>query len=258
MAKNDWNPELYLKFDKERAQPSIDLVAKIEMETPQKIIDIGCGPGNSTQILRERWSASHILGIDKSESMITRAQSDFPDQQWQLFDVETDTFQDTYDIVYSNATIQWIHSHDLLLKKLSEIVNPGGALAVQIPLFFDMPIGKSISRVAQDNRWADKTKDVDSLFTMLNCGEYYDILSGLFKKIEMWQTHYIHIMDSHSSILEMVQSTGLKPYLEKIDDNKEKVLFEEMVLDSIKYDYRVQKDKKVLFPFDRLFFIGYK
>jgi trans-aconitate 2-methyltransferase len=258
MVKNDWNPELYLKFDKERTQPSIDIVSKINIETPQKIIDIGCGPGNSTQILKARWPESSILGIDNSESMIARAKSDFPDQKWQLFDAETDTFQDTYDIVYSNATIQWIHNHDLLLKNLSHVVNSGGALAIQIPLFFNMPLGKSISKIAQDKRWVHKTRTVDALFTILNFAEYYNILSPLFKKIEMWETQYIHIMNSHSSILEMIRGSGLRPYIDRLESNEEKMQFEKAVLDSITSDYKVQKDGKVLFPFDRLFFIGYK
>ncbi len=258
MAKKDWNPELYLKFDKERTQPSIDLISKIEIDKHQKIIDIGCGPGNSTQILRARWPSCDILGIDNSESMISRAKVDFPDQQWQLFDADNGIFKDTYDIVYSNATIQWIHNHDLLLKKLSDIVNPGGVLAIQVPLFFNMQIGKSINRIAQDNRWGQKTKDVRALFTMLDYSEYYDILSGLFKKIEMWETQYIHIMNSHSSILEMIRGAGLRPYLDRIENNEEKILFEQAVLDSIKSDYRVQNNGNVLFPFDRLFFIGYK
>ncbi|HEX2959861.1 MAG TPA: methyltransferase domain-containing protein [Chitinispirillaceae bacterium] len=241
----------------ERTQPSIDLISKIAIDKPRKIIDIGCGPGNSTQILNERWSSCDILGIDNSESMISRAQSDFPDQKWQLFDAETDTFQDTYDVVYSNATIQWIHNHGLLLKKLSDIVNSGGVLAIQVPLFFSMAIGKSLRRIAQDKRWAHNTKDVDGLFTMLNYFDYYDILSGLFNKIDLWETHYIHIMDSHSSILDMIRGAGLRPYIDRIENNEEKMQFEKTVLDSITSDYRVQKDGKVLFPFD-LFFIGYK
>jgi trans-aconitate 2-methyltransferase len=258
MNKKDWNPELYLKFNKERIQPSIDLVSRIEIENPKKIIDIGCGPGNSTQILRERWSHSHIVGIDKSESMISKAANDFPTQEWKLFDVETDEFQDKYDIVYSNATIQWIHNHDLLLKKLGKIVSTNGAIAIQIPLFFNMPLGQSISKIAQDSRWLNLTKDVDKLFTILNHFEYYDILSKNFVKVEMWETHYIHIMESHLSILEMIRSTGLKPYIDKLVTDDDKKQFDDMVFDSIKSDYSIQKNGKVLFPFNRLFFIGYK
>ncbi len=258
MNKKDWNPELYLKFSKERIQPSIDLVSRIEIENPKKIIDIGCGPGNSTQILRERWSSSHILGIDKSKSMISKAVSDFPNQEWKLFDVETDEFRYKYDIVYSNATIQWIHNHDILLKKLSDIVNPNGVIAIQIPLFFNMPLGQSISKIAQDSKWSNLTKDVDKLFTILKSFEYYDILSEHFEKIEMWETHYIHIMESHLSILEMIRSTGLKPYIEKLSNDNDKKQFDDLVFESIKSDYKLQKNGKVLFPFNRLFFIGYK
>ena len=258
MDKKDWNPELYLRFNRERIQPSIDLVARIEIEDPKKIIDIGCGPGNSTRILHDRWPIAGILGIDKSESMISRAVSDFPNQEWKLFDVETDEFSDTYDMVYSNATIQWIHNHDRLLKKLSEIVIPSGVLAIQVPLFFTMPLGLSISRTAQNSKWSHLTKDVDKLFTILSSVEYYDILSELFGKVEMWETHYIHIMESHDSILEMIRSTGLKPYIDKLENDNDRNQFEETVLKSIKSDYAMQKDGKILFPFHRLFFIGYK
>lgn len=252
------NPELYLKFNNERIQPSIDLVSKIEIKDPKKIIDIGCGPGNSTQILRQRWPGSSILGIDKSETMISRAFSDFPNQEWKLFDVETDPFQDTFDLVYSNATIQWIHHHDILLENLSAILNPNGVLAIQVPLFFDMPLGKSIYRVANHPKWAPFTKDAHQLYTSLNGCEYYDILSNLFRRVDMWKTDYIHIMDSHNSILEMVRSTGLRPYLNKITGTDERSQFEEMVLQSIQSDYPSQKNGRVLFPFKRLFFVGYK
>ena len=213
---------------------------------------------SSTQILYKRWSSSNILGIDKSESMINKAVADFPNQKWKLFDIETNDFQDMYDIVYSNATIQWVPNHNDLLKKLSDIINPYGVLAIQIPLFFNMPLGKSISNIAQYSNWSHLTKDVDKLFTILNCSEYYDILSDLFKKINIWETDYVHIMDSHFSILEMIRSTGLKPYIDKLDNDDKKEIFEDMVLNAIKSDYPIQKDKRILFPFKRLFFIGYK
>ncbi|MDC7125884.1 MAG: methyltransferase domain-containing protein [Spirochaetales bacterium] len=258
MAQKDWNPDLYLKFNKERIQPSIDLVSRIEINEPEKMIDIGCGPGNSTQILAGRWPESKLLGIDKSEAMIAKAEADFPKQKWKIFDVEAEEFNDSYNIVYSNAAIQWMGQHEQLLKKLSDIVKPEGALAVQVPLFYSMPLSDSISRVATLPKWQPKTGSVDRLFTILSSSEYYDILSNLFARVEMWQTDYIHIMESHSSILEMMKSTGLKPYLEKLESESDKKEFTETVLGEIKKDYPMQKDGKVLFPFIRLFFVGYK
>lgn len=257
MKSRDWNPELYLKFNRERLQPSIDLISRIEFDNPQKIIDVGCGPGNSTQILFKRWPESCIIGIDKSESMINKAKADFPNQKWKLFDAGTDEFHESYDIVYSNATIQWIPNHQRLFQKFYTIVNSNGILAIQIPLFFEMPLGQSINRIARHNQWSHVTKHINKQFTILNYFEYYEILSALFNSINIWVTEYIHIMDSHFSILEMISSTGLKPYIEKLENN-DKSHFKKMVLNAIESDYPAQKNGKVLFPFKRLFFIGYK
>jgi len=256
MAKNDWNPDLYLKFNRERSQPSIDLVKRIKSDSPSKIIDIGCGPGNSTQILVQRWPDSVITGIDNSPAMIEKAKKDYPNQHWRLLDAEKDEFPDTYDIVFSNATIQWIPNHTELLKKLSDILTKKGFIAIQIPQFWDMLLGKAIGNIAKDRRWNSVTRGVTESFTMHNYSFYFDQLSLMFNEIDMWETYYMHIMDSHFSILEMIRSTGLKPYLDKLDSDKDKEDFEAQVLKQIRSDYPQQKNGKVIFPFRRLFFIA--
>ena len=256
MAKNDWNPDLYLKFNRERSQPSIDLVKRIKSDSPSKIIDIGCGPGNSTQILVQRWPDSMITGIDNSPAMIEKAQKDYPNQNWILLDAEKDEFPDTYDIVFSNATIQWIPNHTELLKKLYDILTKKGLIAIQIPQFWNMLLGKAIGNIAKDRRWNSVTRGVTESFTMHNYSFYFDQLSLMFNEIDMWETYYMHIMDSHFSILEMIRSTGLKPYLDKLDSDKDKEDFEAQVLKQIRSDYPQQKNGKVIFPFRRLFFIA--
>jgi trans-aconitate 2-methyltransferase len=258
MSKHDWNPNLYLKFDKERIQPSIDLVARIDYDNPAKIIDIGCGPGNSTQILVNRWPDSDIIGADNSPAMIKRATGDYPNQKWILFDAGSDTLNDKFDLVFSNATIQWIPNHDKLLQRFADLLNGTGVLAVQLPLFFDMPLSKSISEVAKQSKWTTATQGVDSLFTINTASYYYDHLSKYFSKIDIWTTDYYHVMESQSTILEMIRTTGLKPYLERLADDNEKKQFEALVLDKIKQTYPLQNNGKVLFPFKRLFFVAKK
>jgi len=256
MGKNDWNPDLYLKFNRERTQPSIDLVTRIKSDSPSRIIDIGCGPGNSTQILVQRWPDSMITGIDNSPAMIEKAKKDYPNQNWRLLDAEKDEIPGTYDIVFSNATIQWIPNHTELLEKLSDILNKNGLIAIQIPQFWDMLLGKAIGNIAKDRRWNSVTRGVTESFTMHNYSFYFDQLSLMFNEIDMWETYYMHIMDSHFSILEMIRSTGLKPYLDKLDSDKDKEDFEAQVLKQIRSDYPQQKNGKVIFPFRRLFFIA--
>jgi len=258
MNKTDWNPNLYLKFDKERTQPSIDLVSRIIFNSPSRIIDIGCGPGNSTQVLVQRWPDSEIIGIDNSPAMIEKAKKDYPNQDWQLLDAGTDEIAGKFDIIFSNATIQWIPDHANLLKKFHNMLFDNGVLAVQIPLFWDMPLGKSIANIAENRRWKSETQDVTSLFTIHDSSFYYDILSDLFHSIDIWETDYIHILDSQISILEMIRSTGLRPFLDRLQSENDKNDFEAMVLKEIKKDYPLQKDGKVLFPFKRLFFTAKK
>ncbi|HEX2919600.1 MAG TPA: methyltransferase domain-containing protein [Bacteroidales bacterium] len=258
MKKNDWNPAQYLKFDKERLQPSIDLVARIDYIDPAKIIDIGCGPGNSTQVLLNRWPGSKIVGADNSQAMIKRAKEDYPEQKWILFDAGIDLIDDKFDIVFSNATIQWIPDHGSLIQRFSEMLIDNGVLAVQLPLFFEMPLGRSISVISKNGKWSAATNDVDNLFTINDQSFYYDNLARYFRKIDIWTTDYYHVMDSQSSILAMIRSTGLKPYLERISDDNDKKSFEDHVMNGIKNDYPLQANGKVLFPFKRLFFIAKK
>jgi trans-aconitate 2-methyltransferase len=258
MKKHDWNPDLYLKFNKERIQPSIDLVARIDYENPIRIIDIGCGPGNSTQILCQRWPDSSIIGADNSPAMIKKATEDYPGQKWILFDAGKDEMDEKFDIVFSNATIQWIPDHDALLNKFSSMMNENGILAIQIPLFFDMPLGVAIANIASNKKWQQATKGVKELFTIHDASYYYNQLANHFTQIEIWVTDYYHIMESHLSILEMIRTTGLKPYLDRIEDENEKNEFEAFVLDKIRKDYPMQNDGRVLFPFNRLFFTAKK
>lgn len=256
MRKNDWNPELYLKFDKERTQPSIDLVSRISCEKPLKIVDVGCGPGNSTQILYQRWSDADIVGVDNSPAMIKKASTDYPNQRWLLFDAGKDTIDEKFDLIFSNATIQWIPNHDELIKRFSDLLNDRGVLAVQLPLFFDMPLGKAISEIALHPKWEAATKGVKELFTIHDASYYYDQLSKYFSKIDIWTTDYYHIMNEHDAILEMIKPTGLKPYLERLEKESDKQDFERYVFRKIEEDYPTQDDGKVLFPFKRQFFIA--
>jgi len=255
---SDWQPDLYLQFKSERTQPSIDLVSKINQVNPKRIIDIGCGPGNSTQILAQKWPKSKIVGIDSSASMIEKAKQDYPNQEWIIANASSYESEMKFDIVFSNAVIQWIPNHEELLIKFHNLLSDEGVVAVQVPQFWNMPLGKIIDNIANDTRWKDQTDGVSELLTIHNHSFYYDILSDLFNVIELWETHYIHVLENHLAIMEMMRSTGLKPYLERLVNESDKKEFEEAVLSDIRKAYPIQKNGKVLLPFNRLFFMGSK
>lgn len=254
----DWNPNLYMQFRSERTQPSIDLITKINPADPKSIIDIGCGPGNSTQMLVNRWPKAQITGLDSSPAMIKNAKQNYPNQKWIVADALVYNSEIEYDIVFSNAVIQWIPNHEKLLKKFHGMLSFNGLVAVQIPLFWDMPLGKIINEAAQDKRWNEQMAGIADLFTIHDYSYYYNHLSNLYNSIDIWETHYFHIMDSHTTIIEMMRSTGLKPYLDKLNSDLEINQFEKQVLIGIEKAYPKQKNGKVLLPFNRLFFIGYK
>jgi trans-aconitate 2-methyltransferase len=254
----DWNPDLYLKYNNERIQPSIDLVSHIDIENPSKIIDIGCGPGNSTQILVRRFPEAQITGLDSSPAMIEKAKTDYPDMEWLLADAGKDEIPGKYDIVFSNATIQWIPDHKKLIKKFHSLLNEGGLIAIQLPLFNEMQISEAIKRTADNRGWNNLFSGTYNIFTLHDHSFYYDILSELFSSVRIWESNYIHILESHTSILEMMTGTGLRPYLDKLENDNDKKEFEKLVLEEIKKVYPQQKDGKVLLTFKRLFFIAGK
>jgi trans-aconitate 2-methyltransferase len=255
---NEWNPEQYLQFKSERTQPAIDLVSRINIAQPQSIIDIGCGPGNSTQILVNRWPNSEVVGLDNSITMIEKARQDYPKQKWILDNAENIDSNIKYDLIFSNATLQWIPHHETLLPKLFNCVNPGGAIAVQIPKFKNMPINVAIETVANNYNWKNYSKGCEELFTLKDLDFYYDIISKLATRVELWESSYFHILNSQESVIDFVRTTGLKPYLDCLPSDEMKSEFEQEVLTECKKYYKLQSNGKVLFPFDRLFFIGYK
>ena len=128
---------------------------------------------------------------------------------------------------------------------------------MQIPQFWDMPLGKAIERIANGGRWNTLTKGVTEQFTIHNYSYYFDQISLFTNEIDIWETDYMHIMDSHYSILEMIRSSGLRPYLDRLLTEKDKNDFEAQVLMEIERDYPAQNNGKVIFPFKRLFFIAY-
>jgi trans-aconitate 2-methyltransferase len=256
-AKTDWNPELYLRFRNERTQPSIDLVSRINIANPGNIIDIGCGPGNSTRVLRDRWPESRITGLDNSPGMIEKAKSDYPGQEWLLGDASTFSPSSKYSLVFSNATIQWIPDHEKLISRWFGFVEDNGALAVQLPKFRDMPLGLLIEMTSGAPKWKKALSGCAELFTYHDYGFYYDLLAGKSSSMELWETSYIHQLDSHEAVLEWSRGTGLKPYLDRLSEALKKE-FERELLSGISKAYPAGGNGKVLFPFKRLFFIAYK
>lgn len=253
-----WEPDLYLKFATERTQPTIDLVSRIEMKNPRRIVDIGCGPGNSTAVLRTRWPQAKIIGLDNSIEMIQSATTSSPEGEWIFADATSWKDELTFDIVFSNAVFQWIPDHTPLLHHWMSQVGEEGVLAFQVPAHYDSPVHKVILEVSQNPIWREKMEDASNALTKEKPGFYYDLLRPLSRKIEIWETIYYHILESPYSILEWFRGTGLRPFLGVLPMDEDRKNFEALIVDGYTQAYPPQNDGKILFPFKRLFVISYK
>jgi trans-aconitate 2-methyltransferase len=254
----NWNPELYLRFNNERTQPALDLISRIALSDPRTGVDLGCGPGNSTQPLRLRWPKARITGIDSSPQMIEKARATYPSEAWLLADVGSWSPTEQYDLVFSNATLQWIPDHAALIPRLLGAVNDGGALAVQVPANQSSPLHQALLHISSMPAWDSRTRDCRNQITYHAPDYYYDILAPIAKRVELWQTTYLHVMDRPQELIDWYASTGMKPYLEKLDTDQERIKFQQAVLRECEAQYPVRTDGRILFPFARSFFIGYK
>jgi trans-aconitate 2-methyltransferase len=253
-----WDARQYLKFEGERTQPVFDLLNRLRLADPQRIIDLGCGPGNSTQVLRRRFPESEIIGLDSSPEMIGRARREFPEGLWQLEDVTQWKTEQPFDLVFSNAMLQWVPDHEHLLPRLLEQVAPGGALAAQIPAHYDSPLHREIIEVSHDPRWTSRMEKARTSLTNRPPAFYYDLLAGRAAGIDIWETTYQHVVPGPTAVLEWFRGTGLRPYLEALSTEEERSAFEADLNARYAASYPRRANGCVLFPFRRLFLVVYR
>ena len=252
-----WNPDLYLRFAGERTRPSLELCQRIPAQAPGRILDAGCGPGNSTRILRERWPGARLTGLDSSPAMLAKARQLHPEGTWILGDLGS--FQEVpYDLVFANAVLQWLPDHGQLLPRLMALVAPGGHLAVQVPANGHSPMRQAMAEAARHPRFGGSLQGAGEVLTFHDPLYYYDLLTPLAKQVDLWTTTYYHAFTTHLAILEWWESTGMRPYLDRLGDTMDQAHFKDLVLERCRQALPPRPDGSVLMPFERLFFVAYK
>lgn len=250
-----WDSAAYLQFGAERTQPSVDLVKRIELERPRKLLDVGCGPGNSTQVLADAFpNALRIIGIDSSPEMIETAKGDHPDMEFRILDASAlpSLGENDFDVVFSNACLQWVPDHPRVLRDMLALLRPGGVLAVQLPMNYEEPIHQIIKGLAASDDWRAELADARTFHT-LRQEDYFDILAAETGGFQMWQTTYLHRLPSHESIMDWYKGTGLRPYLSLLSEDRARI-FERAVLEEIVKRYPKQRNGEIIFRFPRFFF----
>lgn len=254
-----WDSEKYLLFKNERTRPSYDLTMAIKEKAQKKIIDIGCGPGNSTENLYKRFPDADILGVDSSEDMLNKARKAYENLpiHFERANITPESgIEGKYDIVFSNACLHWIGNHEKLIPKLFEAVNDGGVFAVQMPLSYKLVIYDIVEKISKEDRWQGKFSNTEKIKT--NPPEFYfDTLSELTDNFSIWETVYYHRMKSYEDIIDWYKGTGLRPYFAALEEDEEEEFTSE-VISELKKFLPKQKNGEIIYKFPRLFFTAEK
>jgi trans-aconitate 2-methyltransferase len=249
-----WNPSVYLTFADERTRPAAELLARVPGDRPKRIADLGCGPGNSTGLLAARWPNASVEGIDSSPAMIEAAKKSGLKAQFALADIATWAPDGAYDVIFSNATYQWLPDHSTLLPRLMSFIVGGGVFAFQVPNNQYAPSHTLMRDVAAQGPWAEKLADVRGIFVE-KAQTYFDILAPHAASVDIWTTEYLHVFDGEDAVFKWVSGTGLRPYLDALSgDDRERFVSEYKARLNVVYPRRA--DGKTLLPFSRLFAVA--
>jgi trans-aconitate 2-methyltransferase len=252
----DWDAGQYLKFEDERTRPSVDLLARVPLTRPKRCIDLGCGPGNSTELLARRFPDAVVSGLDSSPDMLAKARQRLPELSFEEADIAAWEPQERYDLVFANAVLQWLPDHKSLLQRLAGCLERGGCLAVQMPNNLDEPSHRLMRQVAARGPWSNRLASaVEARESIASFEEYYAWLLGAGCSIDPWQTTYVHPLAGASAIVEWLKGTGLRPFVDRLPD-EERPAYLAAYEAEIARAYPSQADGKVLLRFPRLFLVA--
>ena len=250
----DWSPATYLKFEDERTRPARELLARVPLDHPRRVIDMGCGPGNSTELLVERFAGSEIIGLDSSPNMLDEARQRLPDLRFAAADA-TDWVPDgETDLVFANAIYQWVPDHLAALEGVVAHLPKGGVLAVQMPDNMAEPTHRLMREVAAEGPWAERLKGA-ARAPLPPATIYYNRLKPHLSRLDLWHTIYNHVLAGPEAIVDWVKSTGLRPFIDPLTPDERRA-FLSRYLERITEAYPATIDGQVLLRFPRFFLVG--
>jgi trans-aconitate 2-methyltransferase len=250
-----WDPAQYLKFAGPRLRPAIDLLQRIDAESPGTVYDLGAGAGNVTRLIAARWPAARIVGIDGSAEMLAKAAAENPQIKWQQADLAIWQPERPADVIYSNAALHWLDDHNRLFPSLFAGLAPKGVLAVQIPRNFGAPSHTLITETARNGPWRQRLEPLLRPAPVAEPEFYYDLLAPLAASLDIWETEYLQVLDGENPVKEWTKGTWLTPLLAALDE-PERSAFETAYGERVAAAYPPRGDGKTLFPFRRMFLIA--
>lgn len=252
-----WSAKQYVAFEDERTRPARDLLAAVPTAQARSVIDIGCGPGNSTQLLAQRYPEAEVRGLDSSADMIEAARARLPNARFDIAPLEGWAEPGPFDVILANAVLQWLPDHESLLPSLASRLSPGGSLAIQMPDNLDEPAHRLMREIAAQGPWAAKLAHVAALRTALpDAQAYYAILRSSCTRVDVWRTTYHHpLSGGAAAVVEWFKGSGLRPFLQALDESEQAEYLQRYTA-VVAEAYPALADGTVLLPFPRLFIVA--
>lgn len=250
-----WEPAQYLRFAGHRLRPALDLLNRIDLDRPETVTDLGCGAGNVTRWLAQRWPEAAIAGIDGSAAMLERAAEALPEVRWRHADIATWRPDRPQNLIWSNAALHWLPDHDALFPKLAGRLAPGGVLAVQMPRNFGEPSHTAMADAARDGPWIETLAPMLKPAPVHEPAFYRQLLAPLASAIDLWETTYFQLLDGENPVAEWTRGTWLKPMLDALG-GEWRDGFEAAYRARVAAAYPPGPDGRTLFPFRRLFIVA--
>jgi trans-aconitate 2-methyltransferase len=260
-AGTSWDPNRYERFSDHRLRPALELLDRVPLSDPGLIYDLGCGTGDVTRIIANRWPDATVIGVDNSPEMLAKAKTLPAAIEWIEADIADWQPDGAPDLIYSNATLHWLDEHDALFLRLFALLAPGGCLAVQMPQSWPLPshrlmretlahggangspIGPPELRQALDHVW------------VADAAHYFDLLSPIAQQIDIWETEYLQVLAGVDPVLGWVSGTGLRPVLNGLSA-EDRTIFLSSYSAQLLEAYPERENGQTLYPFRRLFIVA--
>jgi trans-aconitate 2-methyltransferase len=252
---DSWNPQQYHRYGDERQRPAADLLAPIPLDAPAVVYDLGCGSGLSTALLARRWPQARITGVDSSPAMLAAARKALPGLTFAEADISGWSAPEPADLLFSNATLQWLGDHPRLFPRLMTQVKPGGVLAVQMPRNHGEPSHQAMLAAAEAGPWRERLRPLLRPSPVAPPAAYHALLRPLAARLDIWETIYLHELSGENPVAEWTKGTALKPLLDALDGEQRRG-FEADYRARVAEAYPPTATGQTLFPFRRLFLIA--
>lgn len=252
-----WDPDQYARFEAQRDRAALDLLLRLPDDLePREIWDLGSGAGQHAALLKRRHPEAAVHGLDSSAAMIDKARARSEAVEWSVGDIASWRPEAPADLIFANASLQWLGDHEALFARLASALAPGGVLAAQMPMAHETVHHTIMREVAADGPWAAKLAGVETIRPLLDASAYYAVLANRCEPIDIWSTTYLHALTGEDAVLEWMKGTALRPYLTALDDEPMRETFLAALGEALSRAFPRRADGVTLLPFPRLFVVA--